>query len=220
MRHLVFSVASALLLATFASRAQATPYDFVFSGTGVSGHVTLNYGPATDARYVQGYQINGITGTFSDSKLGLSNVAITGLEGLNPISPEPGNMLTPNDFSGYKVASGLGPEANGYLHYDNLFYPGGSPGVATNYPFGGGVLDIYGVLFDIGNGQVVNLWSNGLPPGAPGVTYGVAVVTHDTALDYVSQGVALTQTPEPGTLALLGTGVAAVLSRRRMLKRA
>ncbi|WP_419805891.1 PEP-CTERM sorting domain-containing protein [Terriglobus sp.] len=218
MRHFVFSIATALLLMALSPQAKATPYDFTVSGGGVSAHVTLNYGSATDARYSQGYQITGISGTFSDNNLGISNANIVGLENLNRVSPEPTNLLAPHDFSGYAVATGLGPEANGFLHYDNLFYPAGSPQTATDYPFSGGVLDIYGVLFDLGNGDVVNLWSNGAQPRV-GLNYGVAVVTHDTALDYVN-GVAVAQTPEPGTLCLLGTGLVAALSRRRMLRRA
>ncbi len=52
---------------------------------------------------------------------------------------------------------------NGFLTYDNLFWPGGSPPTATDYPIGGGFLDIYGLLFDIGDGRVVNFWNNGDP---------------------------------------------------------
>ncbi len=220
MRKTLVCIATALLLAAFSPLANAAPFDFTFAGTGVSGHITLTYGPATDARYSQGFKITGISGTFSDTALGLVNTPILGLEGLNLFTPEPGNILTPHDFSGYTVASGLAPEANGALHFDNLLYLGGSPAVANNYPFGGGVFDIYGLLFDIGGNRVVNLWSNGLPPGAPGVTYGVAVANHATSLDYVASGVALTQTPEPGTLCLLGTGLVAVLSKRTLFRRA
>lgn len=47
--------------------------------------------------------------------------------------------------------------------------------------------------------------------GSP-LDYGVAVATANTSLDYEG-GVAIT--PEPGTLCLLGTGVAGALLRRR-----
>ena len=57
---------------------------------------------------------------------------------------------------------GLPAPNNGFLSYDNLFYPGGSPQTASDYPFRGGCLDIYGLMFSIGGGRVVNtFWSNG-----------------------------------------------------------
>jgi hypothetical protein len=52
-------------------------------------------------------------------------------------------------------------------------------------------LDIYGLLFDLGGGRVVDFWSNrhfsGTGPCA--IDYGVAVATHDTSLDYVRAAV-------------------------------
>jgi hypothetical protein len=47
------------------------------------------------------------------------------------------------------------------LTCDNLFYPGGSPQTASDYPVLGGFLDIYGLLFDIGGSSVNDFWSNG-----------------------------------------------------------
>ncbi len=111
------------------------------------------------------------------------------------------NLLAPNDFSKYAVASGT---SHGSLSYDNLFYPAGSPPSATDYPFGGGLLDIYGLLFTLGNGDVVNLWSNGVPPGGS-LDYGVAVANASTSLDYVGGSVAVS--PEPGSFWLLATGL-------------
>ncbi len=203
MRHTQMYFAAALLLC-LSPLAHADTVNFSFTGAGVSGTVALTYGPATDARYQQGFEITGISGTFSDSNAGIANASFLGLEPINPATPDPTNLLTPHDFSRFPVASGTD---HGSLSFDNLFYPAGSPQTATDYPFSGGFLDIYGVLADIGGGKVVNLWSNGIEPGNDFVDYGLAVATSATSLDYVGGGVAVT--PEPGTLCFLGTGLLA-----------
>ncbi len=217
-----FVIAAALaLVASFPLEAAAESFSFTFGGAGVSGSVVLTYGAATDAKYPQAFEITGVTGTFSDSNngLGLVNVPITSLMAINRAAPEPTNLLAPNDFSRFAVASGLSPVAHDALTYDNLFYPGGSPQTATDYPVSGGFFDIYGLMFDIGGGRVVDLWSNGVfGAGAP-ADYGVAVATHDLALDYVEGGVstAVAAVPEPSTYAFMlgGLGVVGGIARRR-----
>ena len=128
-------------------------------------------------------------------------------------TPEPTNLLAPNDFSRFAVATGLSPQSNGFLTYDNLYWPGGSPQTASDYPPHGGFVDIYGLMFDIGGGRVVDFWSNGDVTGTGNIDYGVAVATAATALDYVPGGASIT--PEPSGLALLGIGLLAVLIWRR-----
>jgi hypothetical protein len=178
--------------------------------------IELTYGLATDAKYPQAFEVTGISGMFSDTNNGLNiiNTPVGPLEAIKHDTPEPTNLLAPNDFSRFAVASGLAPQNNGFLTYDNLYYPGGSPPTASDYPLHGGFLDIYGLMFDIGGGRVVNFWSNGDPSGSgAGPIYGAAVATSANALDYVG---GVTLTPEPNTLGLLGAGLLAfVVSRRR-----
>jgi PEP-CTERM motif-containing protein len=206
-----------IFAASLSFQANASTVDFGFAGPGVSGNVQLTYGTATDAKYPQAFEVTGVSGTFSDSNNGLNivNAPIGSLQPIKHDQPEPDNLLAPNDFSRFAVATGLSVDNNGVLTYDNLVYPGGSPQTASSYPFHGGVLDIYGVMFGIGGGRVVDVWSNGdmSQTGAGPIDYGVAVATADAALDYVGGGVSAT--PEPGALGLLGSGLLGMLFWRR-----
>ncbi len=135
----------------------------------------------------QAFEVTGISGTFSDSNNGLNivNAPIGALVPIKHDTPDPTNLLAPNDFSRFAVATGLSPQNNGVLTYDNLFWPGGSPQTASDYPLHGGFLDIYGLMFNIRGGEVVDIWSGGNLTGAGHIDYGVAVATSATALDYV-----------------------------------
>lgn len=207
MNHLAaFALAGAIGAAGLApATASADTYSFSLTGAGISGDITLTYGSATDAKYADAYVITGISGTFSDAALGISNASILGLVAANFATPEPTNLLAPEHFSRFSVATGTSPISGGFVTYDNLFWPGGSPQTASDYPAQGGFLDIYGVMFRIGNGRVVDLWSNGSFAGEP-FTYGVAVATVDEMLHYVPDGVS--PVPEPATPAMLLAGLA------------
>jgi len=195
-------------------QANASTFDFNFVGPGVSGSVQLTYGTATDSKYLNAFEVTGISGTFSDSNNGLNivNAPILSLEPINYAIPDVTNLLAPHDFSKFLVATGT---SHGSLSYDNLLWPGGSPQTASDYPPHGGFLDIYGLLFDIGGGRVVDFWSDGTGNGIGPFPYGVAVATSATALDYVQGGVSIT--PEPGTFVMLGSGIiglAGILRRK------
>lgn len=216
MRINSFFVSAALLCAlSFAPHADASTFDFTFAGPGVSGAIQLTYGAATDAKYSQALEVTAVSGTFSDLNVGIVNVSIGALVPITRDAPEPTNLLAPNDFSRYTVGSGLPDENNGTISFDNLFYPGGSPATASDYPVHGGFLDIYGLLFNIGGGRVVNFWSNGdfSGSGTGPVSYGTAVVTSNGALDYVSGGVSVS--PEPSVFGLIGSGLVGMLVWRR-----
>jgi hypothetical protein len=197
-----------------AAQVHATTVDVQMNGPGVSGALVLTYGATTDANYPNGYEVTGISGTFSDVNNGLNivNVPVGPLVAVTHSVPESTNLLAPNDFSRFPVASGLPAQNNGFLTYDNLFWPGGSPQTASDYPPHGGFLDIYGLMFNIGGGRVVDFWSNGIFGGTT-ADYGVAVARPDLALDYVGggvTGVATASIPEPAAWAMMLVGFAGI----------
>lgn len=218
---------AALLIAALSSvEARASSFAFQLNGGAVTGSIVLSYAPNPNTGVlgtspntvdpVGSYIVTGISGSFSDSNIGISNAAITGIVPSSPGAPTSGNLLAPHSFGFYPILNGSPGEgglAPGFS-YDNLFYPGGSPQTATDYPFHGGFLDIYGLVFTIAGGDSVNLWSNGDFGG--GATYGAGVTDGTDRLDYVGNiGV-----PEPATWALMIGGFAATGASMRRRGRA
>lgn len=219
-KNRVFS-ATLLFAASLTYQAHASTVVLSFVGPGVSGTVDVTFGMTADSKYPGAFEVTGVSGTFTDTNnsLNIVNASIGSLVPITRDTPEPGNLLAPNDFSRFAVASGLSPQNNGFLTYDNLYWPNGSQPTASDYTVHGGFLDIYGLMFNIGGGKVVDFWSNGdfSGTGHGPIDYGIAVATHDTALDYVGGGVSVT--PEPNALILVGGGLAGLLAWRRRAQR-
>jgi hypothetical protein len=191
-------LAAAIMLS---QTALANPADVHFSFTGpggISGSGVFTVATTADPTIDD---ITGITGTFLDTGDGVSG----------PISG-----LVPSAYS--NVCPGAANFSPAGYSYDNLYYPSGSPAICSfDYPFSGGVLDIFGVLFnvnDAGTTYTVDLWSNGVLPGT-GLSYGLSLAKGaNTINDGVApNGVYLSSfaTPEPAKVSYLLVGLAALI---------
>jgi hypothetical protein len=212
MKKTYWAGVAALAGIALAAQAHAATMPITFSGPGVSGSLEITFGPGTDAKYSNAFEITGVSGTFSDTNNGLDIVdaSVSLFPILSPPSaPESTNHLAPHDFSKFAVASGLPVMSNGFVTYDNLFWPGNAPPTASDFSGHGTFLDIYGLAFTIDGGStVVDLFSNGLGFGPPGAVFGLAVVTSQTTLDYFPNAGIAASTPEPSTWAMMILGFA------------
>ncbi|MBV9761931.1 MAG: PEP-CTERM sorting domain-containing protein [Acidobacteriaceae bacterium] len=210
MKKVYFSLAALLAVGAAAPVVQADEFSFSFH----SGSITTSGVFTTAPTSTPGYDaITGINGTFSDTSAGISG-AITGL--YRPVS---------------YAAPPSGPPAStpAGISYDDTFYPGAnSPNNCADYPFYGGVFDVYGLAFDVSGGYVAALWSDGNMPGV-GLVYAAGDSQGTTLLNLpnpdgsnqslpvgVPGSLTTSSTPEPASLLLSGLGIGgAMLFLRR-----
>jgi len=213
-----------LAMFAFGPHAYATPVQIGFNGGGASGHASLTVGTDTTAGDPAAAQlISNASGTFSDATLGITNALITGVVARNfETATNPADIgLLPTSFSYIPSVGGINQGIA--ASYDNLFYPDGSPVVCNpaEYPFSGGFLDIFGVMFALDNGDVVNLFSWGTIPGGPSLGFGLSVLTGSdsagwTVADFSPDVRAAV--PEPNFLWLFGAGVLGLFAWRRSVE--
>ncbi|HEY2750219.1 PEP-CTERM sorting domain-containing protein [Phenylobacterium sp.] len=220
MKSLLIAVGALLAASVSGLPAQAATAIFSFSGGAFSGSgvftITPNVSPpdpnplcgtagnnACRADPPGAWAITGVTGTFSDTNLGISNAAITGLVPIHPANERDPTFdpLVPTSLSFVNYSL----PAPGALTYNNLFFTAGSP-IDCAYPFSGTFLDVFGAAFTVEGGLTVDLWGDGAEP-VLGLTYGVGVTDGVRRLDYQFDGVsASARVPEPSTWALLLAG--------------
>lgn len=221
--------------------ASATPVRIAFHGTAGSGYADLTLAP--DPNSSSNYQptYNAVDGAnhispplspydpagaeyIAGASGNFNGVAITGVKPLDQGESAPGEVL-PASFSWIYTLTGTTAGANSY---DNLFYAAGSPlvcppvsaGGGVGYPFSGGFLDIYGLMFELSDGGFVGLWSDGVLPG--GLTYGLDVFVPNAdgsvALQSSQFSGVYAAVPEPRFMWLFGAALLGFFMWRRFVE--
>jgi hypothetical protein len=197
------------MICAMAPLSSADIIQFSFNGGGItsSGIMTVLSVPdnTSGVSTPNTYEITDITGTFADTNDGVSG-SITGL-------------YTPISYATPLTAASAAFTSAG-LSYDDLFFrAANSPADCPGYPFGGGYFDVYGVAFNLSDGNVGEFFSNGILPGNSGALYGAADASSTAVLDEPNEGSttepngvlgSFTVAPEPNTLLMLASGLAAI----------
>lgn len=232
MRTKLATLGAAVAALALAAQAHAAVVSFAFNGSGVSGQglfqIVPNVAPpdpdalcgttghnACRTDPPGAWAITGASGTFTDTAAGLNNVAITGVVPIAPANERDPvfDPLVPSSLSFIDFA----PGPNGFLSYNDLYFPNGSP-VDCAFPFSGTYVDVFGVAMTLAGGDTLNLWGDGDELGPGTTTYGVGVTDGAHLLDYRFDGVnGVSPVPEPGTwmLLLAGFGLVALTLRGR-----
>lgn len=226
-RYSLLAAVAALAMAIGAPAAQATAVRIHFSAPVGSGYADLTLGGTNPADNVYPphtpVTITDATGMFNGQ-------AITGVRDLAPAVVPDGEKL-PASYSLVPVPHENGGGDHDGVTYDNLFYPSGSPVICLvdgtpTFPFGGGFLDLMGVMFTLDNGNLVDLWSFGnvtapgvLPPFVPlgQVAYGIKLIDTHGETNAVVQSLPFghASVPEPDYPWVIGAAVFALLVWRR-----